>query len=74
MSEGSSLALLGVLVSPVSPQPLQVVLGSHIWIISSELGLMLAPLGLEITLDVMAILGLKTEAQRGQVTCLGSHS
>ena len=49
-------------------------LDPHIQVISSRLGLMQASLGLEITLDVEAILGLETEAQRGKVTCLGSYS
>lgn len=62
------------LASPVNPQPLPVGLTPTSRLFSSRLGLMLAPLGLGITLDVEAILGSETEAQRGKVTCLGSHS
>lgn len=47
----------------------------HIWGISSELGPALAPIGLGITLDVVAVLGQETDSERGNdlsgVTQLG---
>lgn len=79
MPEGSSLALLGVLVSVSFPSlPSELLAPSRGWLphldICSELGPVLAPIDFVIILDVAAILGLETEAQRGEVTCLGSHS
>lgn len=69
VAEGSSPALLGVQgsvsfpgLSREPPDPPDSV-GAHIWGISSALARMLASLGLEIPLDMVAILGLETKAQ-----------
>lgn len=59
-----------LLSEPLAP-PTRV--GCPLWGISSELGPVLAHTGLEIPRE-RAVLGLETEAQRGEVTCLGSHS
>ena len=64
----------GLHVLLCEPEPLPVGFTPTSRLFSSGLGLTLAPLGLGITLDVEAILGSETEAQRGKVTCLGSYS